>query len=217
MEPMKIAVAKGRIAEKARELLSLGGIAFPDTIYDERKLVITSKSGEYQLLFVKAADVPTYVEKGAADIGIVGKDTIMEDGKDVYELQDLGFGKCQLVVAGFPNSFPAETKSLSVATKYPAIAKNYFDKEGIRTEISRLNGSIELAPIAGLSDVIVDIVETGSTLRDNGLVVLREIARVSTRVIVNKASYATKTAEVKTCIELLEKGVDGRRADTNNA
>lgn len=217
MVPMKIAVAKGRIAEKARELLSEGGIAFPDTLYDERKLVITSISGDYQLLFVKAADVPTYVEKGAADIGIVGKDTIMEDGKDVYELQDLAFGKCQLVVAGFPDSFPADTKSLSVATKYPAIAKTYFDQAGIRTEISRLNGSIELAPIAGLSDVIVDIVETGSTLRDNGLVVLREIAKVSTRVIVNKASYATKTVEVKTCIELLKKGVDERRADYHNA
>ena len=217
MVPMKIAVAKGRIAEKARELLSEGGIAFPDTLYDERKLVITSLSGGFQLLFVKAADVPTYVEKGAADIGIVGKDTIMEDGKDVYELQDLGFGKCQLVVAGFSDSFPADVKSLSVATKYPAIAKNYFDQAGIRTEISRLNGSIELAPIAGLSDVIVDIVETGSTLRDNGLVVLREIAKVSTRVIVNKASYATKTAEVKMCMDLLKKGVNKRSADYHNA
>ncbi|WP_199562864.1 ATP phosphoribosyltransferase [Sporosarcina sp. BI001-red] len=213
---MKIAVAKGRIAEKARELLSEGGISFPDTLYDERKLVISSNDGDFQLLFVKASDVPTYVEKGAADIGIVGKDTIMEDGKDVYELQDLGFGQCQLVVAGFPDSFPEDTKSLTVATKYPAIAKAYFDKAGIRTEISRLNGSIELAPIAGLSDVIVDIVETGSTLRDNGLVVLREIAKVSTRVIVNKASYATKTGNVKKCMELLKKGVDERRADYHN-
>lgn len=217
MEPMKIAVAKGRIAETARELLSEGGIAFPDTLYDERKLVINSIDGNYQLLFVKASDVPTYIEKGAADIGIVGKDTIMEDGKDVYELQDLGFGSCQLVVAGFPDSFPEDTKSLTVATKYPSIAKTYFDKEGIRTEISRLNGSIELAPIAGLSEVIVDIVETGSTLRDNGLVILREIAKVSARVIVNKASYATKNIEVKHCIELLKKGVDDRRADNHNA
>ncbi|VDG97167.1 ATP phosphoribosyltransferase [Lysinibacillus sphaericus] len=217
MGPMKIAVAKGRIAEKARELLTRGGIAFPDTLFDERKLVITSKDGDYQLLFVKASDVPTYVEKGAADIGIVGKDTIMEDGKDVYELQDLGFGNCQLVVAGFPDSFPVDTKSLTVATKYPAIAKAYFDKAGIRTEISRLSGSIELAPIVGLSEVIVDIVETGSTLRDNGLVILREIAKVSTRVIVNKASYATKTTEVKHCMELLKNGVEGRRADNHNA
>ncbi|WP_037593663.1 ATP phosphoribosyltransferase [Sporosarcina sp. D27] len=213
---MKIAVAKGRIAEKAREFLTGGGIVFPDTLLDERKLVITSKDEDYQLLFVKASDVPTYVEKGAADIGIVGKDTIMEDGRDVYELQDLEFGNCQLVVAGFPNSFPADTKSLTVATKYPSIAKAYFDKAGIRTEISRLSGSIELAPIVGLSEVIVDIVETGSTLRDNGLVILREIAKVSTRVIVNKASYATKTTEVKRCMELLEKGVEGRRANTHN-
>ncbi|MDW0110266.1 ATP phosphoribosyltransferase [Sporosarcina aquimarina] len=214
MEPMKLAVAKGRIAEKARALLSEGGIAFPDTLYDERKLVITSIDGSFQLLFVKAADVPTYVEKGAADIGIVGKDTIMEDGKDVYELQDLGFGKCQLVVAGFPGSFPDDAKYLTVATKYPAITKEYFDKAGIRTDISRLNGSIELAPIVGLSEVIVDIVETGSTLRDNGLVVLKEIAKVSTRVIANKASYATRTEEVQTCIELLKKGVKERREDS---
>lgn len=214
MEPMKLAVAKGRIAEKARALLSEGGIAFPDTLYDERKLVITSIDGSFQLLFVKAADVPTYVEKGAADIGIVGKDTIMEDGKDVYELQDLGFGKCQVVVAGFPGSFPEDTKYLTVATKYPAITKKYFDKAGIRTEISRLNGSIELSPIVGLSEVIVDIVETGSTLRDNGLVVLKEIAKISTRVIANKASYATRTEEVQLCIELLKKGVEERSEGT---
>ncbi|WP_432352421.1 ATP phosphoribosyltransferase [Sporosarcina sp. A2] len=213
MEPIKIAVAKGRIAEKARDLLSQGGIAFPDTLFDERKLMISSMDNSYQLLFVKAADVPTYVEKGAADIGIVGKDTIMENGKDVYELQDLEFGSCQLVVAGFPESFPVDTKSLSVATKYPAIAKAYFEKLGIRTDISRLNGSIELAPIVGLSDVIVDIVETGSTLRDNGLVILREIAKVSTRVIVNKASYATRTEVVQSCIDLLKKGVEERRAN----
>lgn len=217
MNPLRIAVAKGRIAETARGLFAEAGIEFPDEVYEERKLIITSMNGVYELLFVKAADVPTYVEKGAADLGIVGKDTILEDRKEVYEVQDLGFGKCKLVVAGFPDSFPEQTKTLTVATKYPNIAKNYFDAQGIRTDISMLNGSIELAPIVGLSDVIVDIVETGSTLRDNGLVILREIATVSARVIVNKASYATRTEDVQTCIELLQKGVESRRANLNNS
>ena len=217
METLNIAVAKGRIAQTAREVLDEAGITFPDEVYDERKLVITSENGAYQLLFVKAADVPTYVEKGAADIGIVGKDTILESQKDVYEVQDLGFGLCKLVVAGFPNSFPEQTKSVTVATKYPNIAKSYFDAQSIRTDISTLNGSIELAPIVGLSDLIVDIVETGTTLRDNGLVILREIATVSARVVVNKASYATRTRDVQACIELLQKGVESRRANFNKS
>ncbi|WJY27887.1 ATP phosphoribosyltransferase [Sporosarcina trichiuri] len=215
MAPLKIAVAKGRIADTARELLTEGGIGFPDVLPDERKLIITSSSGTHQLLLVKPADVPTYVEQGAADLGIAGKDTILEECKDVYEVLDLGIGGCRMVVAGFPDSTPDAVQTLKVATKYPNIAGSYFVQEGIRAEISKLHGSIELAPLAGLADVIVDIVETGATLRENGLVVLREIAQVSARVIVNKASFATRTDDVRQCLQLLEKGVGKQHEATD--
>ncbi|KXH87552.1 ATP phosphoribosyltransferase [Sporosarcina sp. HYO08] len=190
-------MGKGRTAKQAMNFLEQSGIKFPDFHEKSRKLVFIDSTERVKLIFVKAVDVPTYVENGAADIGIVGKDTIMEDPADVYEMLDLGIGKCKLAVAGFPDKQFTNSAPLTVASKYPAIAKEYFERNGIRTKTIKLNGSVELAPLIGMSDVIVDIVETGTTLKENGLVVLQDIADVSARLIVNKASFATKTNQIQ--------------------
>lgn len=204
MNYLTVAMAKGRTADRALKFLKKAGVHFSEFHDASRKLVIFDDDNKVKLIFVKAVDVPTYVENGAADIGIVGKDTIMEDPVDVYELLDLGIGKCQLAVAGFPGKeFPSSTP-LTVASKYPTIAKEYFEGKGIRVETIKLNGSIELAPLIGLADVIVDIVESGATLKENGLVVLESIADVSARLIVNKASYATKTSQIQQFISDLK-------------
>ncbi|MEK5069097.1 ATP phosphoribosyltransferase [Sporosarcina sp. FSL K6-1508] len=204
MTTLTIALAKGRTADKALTLFDKAGIRFSDFHEKSRKLVLFDDENKVKLIFVKAVDVPTYVEKGAADIGIVGKDTIMEDPVDVYELLDLGIGKCQLAVAGFPDKQFPSSALLTVASKYPAVTKAYFDSKGIRIEIIKLNGSIELAPLIGMADVIVDIVESGKTLKENGLVVLEPIADVSARLIVNKASYATRTSQIQQFISDLK-------------
>lgn len=190
-------MGKGRTAKQAIKFLEQAGIRFSDFQEKSRKLVFIDNTEQVKLIFVKAVDVPTYVENGAADIGIVGKDTIMEDPADVYEMLDLGIGKCKLAVAGFPDKQFTNSAPLTVASKYPAIAKEYFDRNGIRIKTIKLNGSVELAPLIGMSDVIVDIVETGTTLKENGLVVLQDIADVSARLIVNKASFATKTNQIQ--------------------
>ncbi len=204
MNYLTVAMAKGRTADQALKLLDKAGIRFSEFHDESRKLVIFDDENKVKLIFVKAVDVPTYVENGAADIGIVGKDTILEDPVDVYELMDLGIGKCQLAVAGFPDKEFSSSALLTVASKYPAVAKAYFDSKGIRVETIKLNGSIELAPLIGMSDVIVDIVESGATLKENGLVVLETIADVSARLIVNKASYATKTSQIQQFISDLK-------------
>lgn len=204
MTYLTVAMAKGRTADQALTFLNKAGVRFSEFHDGSRKLVIFDDADKVKLIFVKAVDVPIYVEKGAADIGIVGKDTIMEDPVDVYELLDLGIGKCQLAVAGFPDKEFSSSATLTVASKYPAVAKNYFEGKGIRVETIKLNGSVELAPLIGMSDVIVDIVESGATLKENGLVVLEEIADVSARLIVNKASYATKTTQIQQFISDLK-------------
>jgi len=200
-----LAIATGRTAKRAMTFLEKAGIEFPDFHNNSRKLVIYDTTKKVRLIFAKTADLCTYVEKGAADVGIVGKDTIMEETPDVYELLDFEFGKCQLVVAGFPESDVQQTNALTVASKYPKIAEQFFQERNKRIETIKLNGSIELAPLIGLSDVIVDIVETGTTLNQNGLVVLDTIADVSARLIVNKASYATKTDDIQSFIQSLTK------------
>lgn len=197
MDYLTVALAKGRTADQALSLIEKAGIVFSDYHEKSRKLVVLDDDQAIKLIFVKAIDVPTYVEKGAADIGIIGKDTILEDPRDVYELLDLGIGKCKLAVAGFPDTQVEKQPFLTVASKYPNTAKVYFDSKGIRTELIKLNGSIELAPLIGMADVIVDIVETGSTLKENGLVVLENITDISARLIVNKASYAMRTADIQ--------------------
>ena len=163
----------------------------------------------YKFFLSKAQDVPTYVDYGTADIGIVGKDTIVEENRNVYEVMDLNFGHCHMVVAGEPHKkeLLESGKTVRVATKYPRIAKEYFEGQNRSVEIIKLNGSVELGPIVGLSDVIVDIVESGATLRENGLMVLEEIMPLSARVIVNTASMKVKHEEVYKLLEKLKKAL----------
>ncbi len=207
MKEITLALAKGRVAKQTLAILEEMSVKFSEFTEDTRKLVIWDDSKKVRLILVKAVDVPTYVETGAADIGIVGKDVIMEDAKDVYELLDLEISRCKIAVAGFPEEEMEKRSSIIVASKYPNIAKRYFESKGRQTDIIKLNGSIELAPLIGMSHVIVDIVETGNTLRENGLVVLEEIAESSARVIANKAGYATKTEEVQKMIQQLREGM----------
>lgn len=196
MASITIAMAKGRTAEQAMQLLQEADIHFPDFYQDTRKLIFYDETGRFRLVYVKAVDVPTYVEKGAADIGIVGKDNIAEAQADVYEVMNLQFGLCQFVLAGTANTTIQPNQKLTVASKYTNVAKTYFDQQQIPIETISLNGSVELAPLIGLSDVIVDIVETGTTLKENGLHIIDTIQEISTRLIVNKASFATKSWQI---------------------
>lgn len=192
MGELTIALTKGRLAYRTLELLEKVGITCEEMKdKSSRKLIFVNEELGARFFLAKANDVPTYVEYGAADIGICGKDTILEEGRKLYEVIDLGFGRCRMCVCG-PESARELLKHhelIRVATKYPGIAKDYFyNKKHQTVEIIKLNGSIELAPLVGLSEVIVDIVETGSTLRENGLTVLEEICSLSARVIVNQVS-----------------------------
>ncbi|MGN1099066.1 MAG: ATP phosphoribosyltransferase [Christensenellales bacterium] len=193
-----VALPKGRLSEQTLNILQECGIS-TNIDFESRKLEFTDLSGEYKFIFVKPSDVPTYVEYGVADLGVCGKDTLLEAGKNVYELLDLGLGKCRICVAGFPDSVPKG--NLKVATKYTNIARNYYAAKGENVEIIELHGSIELAPITGLSDVILDIVESGKTLKENNLVVLEEVCKVSARIIANKVSLKLNSALIRDLIE----------------
>ena len=205
-EYLTFALTKGRLAKKTLELLEQLGITCDEMKEDTRKLIFVNEELKLKFFLAKGPDVPTYVEYGAADIGVVGKDTIMEEDRRVYEVLDLGFGKCWMCVCG-PKSAEELLKhhdQIRVCTKYPAIAKNYFYNEKNQTvELIKLNGSVELGPIVGLGDVIVDIVETGSTLRENGLDVLEEICPLSARMIVNQVSMQMQPARIKELIAKL--------------
>lgn len=206
MRYLTFALTKGRLAKKTMELLEQLGITCEEIKdKDSRKLIFVNEELKLKFFLAKGPDVPTYVEYGAADIGVVGKDTILEEGRKVHEVCDLGFGKCRMCVCG-PKSAEELLKHrelIRVATKYPKIAKDYFyNKKHQTVEIIKLNGSIELAPLVGLSEVIVDIVETGSTLRENGLDVLEEICPLSARMIVNPVSMRMENDRIK---ELLAK------------
>lgn len=205
MRYITIALAKGRLAKKTMELLEHMGITCEEMKdKDTRKLIFVNEDYKIKFFLAKASDVPTYVEYGAADIGVVGKDTIVEEGRRLYEVLDLGFGRCNMCVAG-PASAAELLESgalIRVATKYPEIAKDYFYNRKHQTvEIIKLNGSIELAPIVGLSEVIVDIVETGSTLRENGLVVLETIMPLSARMVVNQVSMKMEKERITKLIQ----------------
>lgn len=194
-----IALAKGRLATAAIELLEKCGLGLDALKVDTRKLVLTDDTGEYRFVFVKPSDVPTYVERGVADFGVVGKDTLLEADNDIYEMIDLKFGKCRMCVCGYPDSLTKAGGILRVGTKYEHITREYFGVRGKTVDIIKLNGSVELAPVMGLSDVIVDIVESGKTLEANGLTVLEEVCACSARVAVNRVSLKTK----KGLVELL--------------
>ena len=192
---LNIALPKGRLGDKVYSLLAEGGCFAPEDYNATRRLVVEDKAAGVRCFLVKPSDVAIYVEHGAADIGIVGKDILAESEADVYELLDTGLGRCRMCVAG-PAGFREDPgRPLRVATKFPRIAKAYYAAQGRDIEIIKLNGSIELAPILGLADVIVDIVETGTTLKENGLAVLAEFLPISARVVANKASYQFKRRE----------------------
>ena len=200
MRYLTFAMAKGRIASKSLVMFEKIGITCEEMKdKNSRKLIFTNEELGYRFFLAKATDVPTYVEYGAADIGIVGKDTILEEGRKLYEVLDLGIGRCRMCVCG-PEEARERLKHhelIRVATKYPAIAKDYFyNKKHQTVEIIKLNGSIELAPIVGLSEVIVDIVETGTTLRENGLTVLEEVCPLSARMVVNQVSMKRENERI---------------------
>ena len=199
---LNIALPKGRLGDKAYALLAGAGYSANEDYNDTRKLVVENPEAGVRYFLVKPSDVAIYVEHGAADIGIVGKDILAESGADVYELLDTGMGKCRMCVAGPRNFVDDESRALRVATKFVNIARAHYESIGRDIDIIKLNGSIELAPILGLSDVIVDIVETGTTLKENNLAVLEEFMPISARFIANKASYKFKYAQLT---ELLNK------------
>lgn len=215
MRYITFALAKGRLAKKTLEIFEQIGITCEE-MKDEssRKLIFTNEELGLKFFLAKANDVPTYVEYGAADIGIVGKDTILEEGRNLYEVYDLGIGKCRMCVCG-PESarkYLNGHELIRVATKYPNIAKDYFYNRKHQTvEIIKLNGSIELAPIVGLSEVIVDIVETGTTLRENGLTVLDTVCDLSARMVVNQVSMKLENERILKIINDLRNYVEGKK------
>jgi ATP phosphoribosyltransferase len=203
-----IALCKGRFLDPSLEMLARAGIRFSEDVAASRKLIFDSEDGRHRVVLVKPADVPTYVEYGAADIGIAGRDVLLESRADVLQPLDLNFGHVKIAVAG-----PRGTQSINgndnptvrIATKYPHITMDYYNARGIPVEIIPLSGSIELAPLMGLSDRIVDLVETGRTLKENGLEILEVIAESSARLLINRAGYQTKRNEVRELIQALEK------------
>ena len=201
MRYLTFALGKGRLANQTLELFEKIGITCEEMKdKNSRKLIFTNEELKLRFFLAKGPDVPTYVEYGAADIGVVGKDTILEEGRKVHEVLDLGYGKCKMCVCGYKDAAPLlqHHELIRVATKYPNIAKDYFyNKKHQTVEIIKLNGSIELAPIVGLFEVIVDIVETGSTLRENGLEVLEEVCPLSARMIVNPVSMRMESERIK--------------------
>jgi ATP phosphoribosyltransferase len=203
-----IALSKGRIYKETLPLLARAGIQPVDDPETSRKLILDTSQDDVKLVIIRTADVPTYVEYGAADIGVAGKDVLMEHGGDgVYEPLDLNIARCRMMVAGFENAQPV-TNRVRVATKYVNTARRFFASQGVQAEIIKLYGSMELAPIAGLADRIVDLVDTGNTLKANGLVPMEHIADISSRLIVNKASMKMKHDRVKALIEQLAQAVE---------
>jgi ATP phosphoribosyltransferase len=202
------ALPKGRILEDSMELFAKIGISCPEMNDKSRKLVFENAAHKFRFMAVRATDVPTYVEYGCADIGVVGKDTLLEQGKDLYEPVDMKFGYCRLVVAEPKNlredDNPLNWSNIRVATKYPNITERYFAEKGIQVELIKLYGSIELAPLVGLSERIVDLVSTGGTLKANGMVEVETIAEITSRLIVNRASLKTKHQRIGKIIADLE-------------
>ena len=208
MRYLTFALGKGRLAKKTLEMFEQIGITCEEMKdKDTRKLIFVNEELKLRFFLAKGPDVPTYVEYGAADIGIVGKDTILEEGRNIYEVLDLGFGKCRMCICGPENAKELlnHHELIRVATKYPRIAKDYFyNKKHQTVEIIKLNGSIELAPIVGLSEVICDIVETGSTLRENGLSVLEEVCPLSARMVANQVSMKMENERITKLISDLK-------------
>ena len=190
---LNVALPKGRLGEKVYAMFEKAGFPCPSIKENNRKLIFENPEAGVRYFWVKPSDVAIYVERGAADVGVVGKDILLEYNPDVYELLDLNIGKCHMAVAAKEDFIDDRTKTLTVATKFANIAKNYYSSQGRDIDIIHLNGSIELAPILGLSDVIVDIVETGATLKENTLVVVEKFVPISARLIANKVNFKFKS------------------------
>ena len=198
---INIALPKGRLGEKAYAILEAAGFECPSIKEQNRKLIFENPEKGVRYFWVKPSDVVIYVERGAADIGIAGKDIILEYSPDIYELADLGIGKCRMAVAAKKDFCDRRDRTLRVATKFPNIAKTFYNSQSRDIDIIKLNGSIELAPILGLSDVIVDIVETGKTLYENNLEPKQDIVDISARLVANKVSYKFKNEEIRAICE----------------
>ena len=196
-EMINVALPKGRLGQKVYDMFEKAGYPCPSIKEDNRKLIFENEEAGVRYFWVKPSDVTIYVERGAADIGIAGKDILLEYEPEVYELLDLELGKCRMAVAAKSTFRDNTERTLKVATKFPNIARTYYEKESRDIDIIKLNGSIEIAPILGLSDVIVDIVETGKTLKENNLEVVKTIVPISARLIANKAGFKFKTAEIE--------------------
>ena len=216
MEPLTIALPKGRMQDQVLDLFRAAGYTIDQESTTSRKLIFQDASGGLRFILAKPADVPTYVEHGAADLGIVGEDVLREGGRDVYEPLGLGFGKCRLVLAG-----PKEARNLNlrletnlrIATKYPRLAREYFQGQGISPEIIPLSGSVELAPAVGLADLLVDLVQTGSTLRENDLVEIETIMNSQAMLVVNQASHKLRLAEIQELISKLSAALAHRESE----
>lgn len=211
VEGITIGVPKGRVLKQLAPLLHAVGVGTDDVLADDRRLVRVDPATGLRFLLLKPDDVPTYVEYGAADIGVVGRDVLLEREYDLYAPVDLGIGRCRLVVAGFPDR-PAPSRALRVATKFPRVAQRHYARRGIPVEIVLVTGSVELAPLTGLADVIVDLVESGETLRQNGLAPLEHVADVSSVVVANRASFKLQHARLAPLFTALER--QSRRASS---
>ncbi len=205
---LTFALSKGRLADKILKMLKELNLCDITIDEDDRRLIIESEDKKYRFFLAKPSDVPTFVDSGVADLGVVGKDTILEENRDIAEVLDLGFGKCRMCVCGKvkDNTYLNKT-TVNIATKYPVIAARYFESRHQNTNIIKLNGSVELGPIVKMSDAIVDIVETGDTLRENGLQVVEEICDISTRLVANKESLDLKRNEIYSFVGRLKEGI----------
>lgn len=206
-EWLKVAMPKGRIYKQASELLRKAGLPIPEDLDDSRKLIVNVPEVNMEFIMSKPVDVTTYVEYGVADIGIVGKDVLLEENRDVYELLDLGIARCRMSVIALPDWKPLPNPR--VATKYPNVASRYFREQGQQVEVIRLNGSIELAPMIGLADRIVDMVETGRTIKENGLQEREEILPITSRLIANRVSYRMKNGAIQSLADQLQEVIEG--------
>ena len=209
---LRVAMPKGRIYKQASKLFHQAGLMIPEDLEETRKLIISIPQANMEFILAKPVDVPTYVEYGVADLGVVGKDVLLEENRDVYELLDLGIARCRMSVIGLPHWKPVLHPR--VATKYPTIASQYFREKGQQVEVIKLNGSIELAPLIGLADRIVDMVETGQTLKDNGLIEQEQIFTITSRLIANRVSYRMKNQAISELCDLVQKVIP---ASANNA
>lgn len=211
MNMLNIALPKGRLGEKVYDMFEKAGFACPSIKENNRKLIFENEACGVRYFWVKPSDVAIYVERGAADIGVAGKDILLEYAPDVYELYDLDIGKCRMAVAAKADFCDDPRRTLKVATKFSNIAKNYYDSLGRDIDIIHLNGSIEIAPILGLSDVIVDIVETGTTLKENNLTVVETIVPISARLIANKANFKFKNTQIEQIVQSIAAQTGGKK------